>query len=157
MDVTTIRIDCPRDSGWHYWSAKDKFYALKFELVVSLKDPRIIWVAGAFKGSVHDLTIARLHLVQRMGPHEVLLADKGYIGELPKLLCPSRNLANVTSAQRQENREINMLRQSVERGFKRVKDFHCMKTTWRHSHDLCSQSFHIICKILNKVFESQPL
>lgn len=60
LDVTTCRIYKPSENQRDFWSGKDRHHALKYELIVTPLPPhRIIWANGAFKGNVHDLTIAR--------------------------------------------------------------------------------------------------
>lgn len=63
VDVTRCRINQPKLQPWAFYSAKDKFFTVKYEVVCSYKKPyKIIWLNGPFKGAVADIRIYREHL-----------------------------------------------------------------------------------------------
>lgn len=139
-----------------YWSAKDKFSALKYEVAVTLRNPRIIWVSGPFKGSISDISIARERngFIASMRNNEVSLADKGYVGA-DKLWYPAKEPC--TPEQRRSNYKLARLRQVIERANQRIKIFKSMAGTWRHDFEFNGKCFHVVCKITNIIFEAEPL
>ena len=116
--------------------------------------PEIIWCNGPYKGSVHDLTIARDSLVQQLNEEEALLGDKAYIGE-QCFITPFK------PAQGQFEREFNILlyryRQNIERIIKRMKIFRCIKEEWRHDISLHYLVFIVIANITNLNLLEKPL
>jgi hypothetical protein len=44
-----------------------------------LKTGLVIWVSGAYPGSMHDLTIARTKFINILQNNEIAFADKAYI------------------------------------------------------------------------------
>ncbi|KAJ3316690.1 hypothetical protein HDV06_002988, partial [Boothiomyces sp. JEL0866] len=144
-----------------YWSGKDKFAALKYEIVVSLLErEKIIHVSDQSPGSIHDLTIFRNGLKSKLRTSEKLIADKGYIGESDFVLTPKRNYRHEVTVV-EENNTIEQIRQSIERVNHRLKIFNFMSTTYR-GHGIESFRFHgecvsVICKITNLIFDKRPL
>jgi len=66
-------------------------YNLKYTIGVSVSTGRIVAVLGPEPGSIHDITAIRnsdlIGVILSKNPYEVVLADKGYIGE-PIFLTP---------------------------------------------------------------------
>lgn len=157
VDVTRCRINKPQYQPWQYWSGKDKFYALKYEVVVSTKPKRIIWVNGPYKGAFSDISIFRHRLSFIVPPTKLLLGDKGYIGESSRILAPYKG-SNLTADQRRLNYKISRIRQDIERVNKRLKDWKLMEFKWRSGdyifHGIC---VNVISRLLNLQFEINPL
>jgi len=149
MDVTRVHILRPPMRPWEYYSYKDRFHALKYEVAVSIKFPKILWVAGPYKGAVSDIEIARQELLPSMKSCEVMLADKGYIGEPEHLLCPVKGAT--TDDDVRFNARHFRVRQLIERTNKRIKHFKCM------GYEMNRKCFHIVCKLTNLTFEREPL
>jgi hypothetical protein len=160
VDVTRVQIQKPGFNERSYYSAKDKFHALKYEVAVSLNpDARIIWLCGPFVGSASDITIAREYLVPLLeAGNETMLADKGYIGE-DVLICPIKENANAPLGARSIdfNLKLNKTRQIIERTNKRLKHFKALSSVWRHDNDLNKRCFGIIGRITNLCFSYEPL
>lgn len=156
VDVTRCRIQKTtlKDERTFY-SAKDKFHALKYEVVVSAQKPySILWVNGPFPGSTHDIMIARVKLVGKLG-NEVLLADLGYLGE-DCFLTPIKEAS--TSDERAINLRMHKLRQAVERANKRLKDWDVNGVLWRSSdHAFHGTCFLTVSKLVQFNFRFEPL
>ena len=86
LDVTRVKIRKPltpknkvNSLTKLYWSEKDKFHALKYEIVVSLgKYSKIIYVAGPFPGYIHDYRIAKNCSLKKLKKDEKFVADSAY-------------------------------------------------------------------------------
>ena len=78
IDVTECPIWEPQYYEWEYYSTKNKFHALKYEVAISMTSHQIIWINGPYKGSVHDMKIARDKFLKQLQATERALADKGY-------------------------------------------------------------------------------
>lgn len=156
VDVTRCRIDEPTYSPWQYWSAKDRFYAVKYEIAITAVEPkRIVSVVGPYKGSVSDLTIFREELEERMDEQERCVGDSAYIGA-DKVAAPFRNPQ--TRYERDYNHILHLVRQSVERMNHRLKVFGSLKSGWRnHDFDLHELAFKSACKIINEALREEPL
>lgn len=116
---------------------------------------KIIWVRGAFGGSVHDLTIARRELIFHLSPNERILADKAYIGEPNHFICPYK--PPKTQSQLEFNSCQHKHRAIVERMNRRIKIFHCLTTPWRHDLTLHEIVFFVCCQITNLSLCYEPL
>jgi hypothetical protein len=90
IDVTVCPIERPKKHQEQYYSAKHKCHALKYEIAVHLKTGLVIWVSGAYPGSMHDLTIAKTKFINILQNNEIALADKAYIGDF-HFLTPFMN------------------------------------------------------------------
>lgn len=146
----------PSINQWEYYSYKDKFHALKYEVAISFHAPRIIWVNGPYKGAVSDITIARDKLIPALDNGELCLADKGYVGEAQHILCPYKPPRN--DYEHQVNYAINKKRQEIERINKRIKNFDCFSQEWRcQDYNFHEKCFVSVCKIVNILLEDEPL
>jgi hypothetical protein len=57
--VTRVEIQKPQGRiERDFYSAKDKFHAIKFEVVSTIQDPKIVWVSPGYIGKDFDITIA---------------------------------------------------------------------------------------------------
>jgi hypothetical protein len=155
VDVTRVRIQKPKDNQRLFYSAKDKFHALKFEVVVTISNPRIIWVNGGIPGSIADITIAREELLGLLDEGEKILADLGYRGREDSLWTPFLNPQ--LPKQVEMNHEHNRIRQIVERLNQPLKVFDCLKSIWRHDHLFCTRCFNVIGRLTNLILERHPL
>jgi len=156
LDVTECRIECPIFYEWEYYSVKEKKHTLKYEVAITLKKPHlIVWVNGPFKGSTHDKTISDNGIgIALEISKEKCLADKGYIGSS---YCIYPYKPPRGHQQRMFNKYHYKVRQSIERCFKRVKQFHCLKNTWRHSIQQHPIIFAVTCYITQLNLYSHPL
>lgn len=153
VDVTRQRIQTPNFCAWEYWSGKDKFYALKYELAVSYRRPyKIIWFNGGYKGTISDIEVYRDQLKYALGNNEYLLGDKGYLGD-PSLITPFKNPHGDILRDPDKlrfNHKLQIRRQTIERINKRVKDWRLAASTWRgFNYDFAITCFYVICKLVN--------
>lgn len=128
IDVTECPIWAGVEFEWEYYSTKSKLHSLKYELAISITTQKIIWVNGPYKGSTHDLTIARDKLTHQLGKKEKALADKAYIGDW-HFITPYKPA--VGEQQETFNYNHAAIRQSIERLNRRIKQFHCFVHPWR--------------------------
>jgi putative transposase len=121
---------------------------------VSIATGFIVWVAGGYPGSYHDLSVSRLSgLFEALLEGELVLADKGYIGE-PAVVTPMRQPE--TDDEWDTNHELSSIRILVEHVNGRLKVFKCLTTPWRHELQLHAVVFHLICNIMNLEFTFHP-
>jgi DDE superfamily endonuclease len=159
LDVTRTRIPKPWREGENqlmkiYWSGKDKFHALKYEVVVSLgKYVKIVYISGGWAGSKHDLTIARRSSLLQLENGEKTVCDLGYIGQDHQIITP---LPNTTLANVFQNKMMSHLRQNVERMNNRIKIFRAARE-WRGRRNNHWKVFHAISYITNLELEATPL
>lgn len=157
VDVTECAIWEPGLYEWEYFSPKKQTHTLKYELCLSMKEHKIVWVNGPYKGSVNDLTIARDKLTHALA-NEKGMGDKAYIGDI-HFIAPYKPARD--HEQRLFNKHHYTVRQSIERLNKRLKHFECLKRTWRMRGDegmlLHKWSFYFICYMTQIDFNTSPL
>jgi hypothetical protein len=156
VDVTECPIWQPKLYEWEYYSPKDKAHTLKYEVCVDLgRIKKIIWVNGPYKGSVHDLKIARDKLLKNMKEGERAMGDKGYIGEF-KIIAPFKPAT--TEAEKKFNLNHYTIRQDIERINKRLKIFSVLQQPWR-SHDLALHKivFYVVAYLTQLNLQLNPL
>ena len=160
VDVTRVHIPRPPVNKHQYFSAKDKFHALKYEIATSIQTNQqaILWIYGPIKGSVSDLKIFQQKLKKEMGKNEKMIADKGYIGE-DKLLTASKEIKHSLKNKQQTDFETNLnsIRQDIERVNKRIKIFNAMGGKYRGDFDMHKVCAEVIVKMLNIIFKKHPL
>jgi hypothetical protein len=119
IDVTRTKINQTNRNRHNYWSAKDRFVALKYEIAIRAALPHeIIWVNGPFMGKISDITIARDYgFIDSLDDHEMALADLGYLGEPDYLLCPYKKhiVGQLTPEEETFNRKQIFRRSPIER------------------------------------------
>ena len=161
LDVTRTQIRRPWNKDKYtnarikyYWSAKDKIYALKYEVGVSLGEHcKIIYVSGPCPGSVHDIKIARHSSLLHLERGEKVVADLGYIGQDNQVITPVpyTKLRNAI-----QNKFMGYLIQNVERMNNRIKIFNAAGL-WRGKKNFHKYIFHACCYITNLELEVTPL
>ncbi len=149
IDGTQCPIFCPNGSTTtkadriSYFSGRSKDntysrYNLNYTVGVHIKTGKIIYVGGPHKGKVVDIECVRRegligNIISR-NPFELILADKGYIGE-PIFVTPIKKSPNqfLTEEQVGYNRIIASVRQIVECSLNRLKNWGCLgrKGRWR--------------------------
>ena len=121
--------------------------ALKYELGVHIVRGFIAWLYGSKPGSVHDIEVTRAGgLLRKLLPGELILADKGYVGE-DLLLTPIRQ--PVDENEWNVNRELSSVRIIVEHTIGRIKFFRSMSEPWRHELFFHHFVFRVICNLVN--------
>jgi hypothetical protein len=131
-DVTECCIKQPMDFWLQQlcYSGKMKQHTVKYEMAVNIHNGSIVWLAGPFHGSIHDVDMTRsLGILNHLLLHERLLGDKGYIGEGDHRITPFQQPQ--TEEERAFNREVYRYRIIVENTYLRLKTFNCLKHSWR--------------------------
>ena len=100
---------------------------LTYEIGFNVQTGHICWVYGGYSAGVIDITIARQGILKFLPPSEIIMADKGYIGEPTKIVTP---FAQSGCPMKREHKLI-MARHEVIN--KQIKDFMSMSSVWRHS------------------------
>ena len=163
VDVTRIRIPEPSTApAYEFYSAKDKFHALKYEIVVSVgKNQQIVWVRGPCKGAVNDMKIFKTGLKAMLEPGEKLLADLCYVGkeEEDRLITGAKADCGrfITDEELKHIARMNSLRQDIERVNSRLKVFNMNTKVWRHSHEKHEVALKVLCRIMKLYYEDSPL
>jgi hypothetical protein len=157
-DFTECPIWQPTLYEWEYYSPKMKTHTLKYELAISMKDHKIVWINGPYKGSVHDSTIVREKFLAILEDNETALTDKGYIG-VPQMACPFKPC--MTEQHKAFNLKHYSIRQSVERANSRVKQFACLKRPWRmrgsKAFSYHKMAFYVCSYLTQLQFIEKPL
>ena len=114
VDATRCHIERPAGSANFakgYWSSKDHFYALKYEVGVSLgSHNRIVHVSKAYRGAFADINISRNELLPKTPANERFLMDKGYQDDNePRFLSPVKEVDGrvFSQAELEYSKEIN--------------------------------------------------
>jgi hypothetical protein len=156
MDVTRTKIKAPSLNQRKYYSMKDHFYALEYEIAVSLKKPHIIiWFNGPYPGGTSDITIVRDSFCLNLDPGERALSDLGYIGEPNTLLAPIKD--PTTLAEFKFNSLQVGERQVIERVNQRLKILNVVTSWDRLDYQYHGDCVEVICKITNIIFRFNPL
>jgi hypothetical protein len=148
-------VHCPVEEPKHasfqrdetMYSHKINAAAVDYELALALHECRIVSIVGPVPASFNDLTIFRQGgLKMKLPPNTKGIADNGYAGD-EKLSTPNpldpQELYEFKKRARMRQETLN----------KRIKDFKCMSTTFRHpleKHQIC---FMVICLILQYQFD----
>lgn len=114
-----------------YYSHKINHGAVKYEIALSIFEPRCVWVNGPHPGGKHDLTILREGgLLDKVALGDLVIADRGYRTSVPheqrKLSLPNR-LGNP------EVERLKARARSQQESFNgRIKNFKVLYETYRH-------------------------
>jgi len=154
VDVTECPIERPFLNEWEFFSGKKRRHTLKYEIAVHIQTGRIVWIAGPFRGSVHDLTIARNGFIHNLFHNEQVLGDKAYVGD-PRFIAPFRPAC--TTAQEHFNYIVSCKRLLVEQVIKRIKHFHAVCHEWRQSLPLHGIVFKVIANIVVMSLFIEPI
>jgi len=88
-DIFIITVDGTNSKLWEkkhptlpidpsFFSEKHNHAGLKYEIGVSVHEPKIVWMSGPHKCSKHDMTVFREGLKGQMPPGKKAIADGGY-------------------------------------------------------------------------------
>ena len=144
VDGTDFRIwepkhdTLPYDKG--YWSHKHNHAALRYEIGISLKFSKVVWVNGPHRGGKSDLQICKEKLLARIRKGKKVIVDGTYQGD-PKLAKPdcleSKRLKNFKSRGRLRHESFNG----------RLKKFATLNQTFEHGIEKHKYAFEAICVI----------
>jgi hypothetical protein len=136
VDTTCCPIEKPQGAGPGndpYYCVKCKDHVLKYDIAVHSKTGRIVRVHGGTPGATHDLTIARQGLIPLLVPHELVWADKAYIGE-PCFVTPRKGKWRNLSPEERKWNKIHSQHHfcHIERLNRRLKVWMAFRVPWRH-------------------------
>jgi hypothetical protein len=116
IDTFSCTVLQPREESWEFLRKANE-YNIKYEVVMSIGVPRIIWLSGPWKGAAADSTISSLSGIKEiLSEGEALLADKAYRGDKISFIVPfSGHRYVLSSEERAYNFLVYCARQSIER------------------------------------------
>ena len=130
-----------------YYSGKHKLHCVKYEAAVA-SNGLICSLVGPVPGRIHDLTLFRAELINRLDTGEKVLADKAYQGEGDSCVTPFRG-KDLTPNQDQFNTALGRKRIVVEHAFGKMKVFKALTTPWRHELERHKKIANIVANIVN--------
>jgi len=146
VDGTHFRIKNRRNSftgkhvkRWH--SHKFKQAGVSYEVAVCIKTGDIVWIHGPFPAATHDLSIFRYGLKAKLLPHELVLADRGHVGD--KKCRTPRNALNC-----QHKRAMAALRARHETVNRRFKTFGSLQHAFRLNPNLHHTFFRSVAVLI---------
>jgi len=139
-------------------------YNLKYTIGVHIRTGRILCTFGPTPGAVHDITAVRdaklIAYIVNEDATEMILADKGYIGE-PIFIRPHKANRghNLTAEEEVFNTVLASARQMVECSIQRLKIFGVLGRSGKftRNHDKHTQVFNICAQITNISLERNPV
>jgi hypothetical protein len=149
LDGTDFRIwepkhpTLPVDKG--FCSHKFKKAGLRYEIGISLKQSRVVWVNGPYRGGASDLQIYNEKLRQKIRPGKLIIADGTYKGDhcAPPDCMESPELQKFKSRARLRQETFNA----------RLKTFQCLRNLFRHGMAKHKMAVEAICVTLQYQME----
>ena len=114
----------PFNQKW--FSHKFKRAGLTCEIVLNVQTGHICWAYGGYLAGVSDINMARQGIIKFLPPVEIIIGDKGYVGEPTQIVTP------VAQSCHPMNRGHKLIMARREVINKRIKDFMSMNSVWRH-------------------------
>jgi hypothetical protein len=149
VDGTDCRIQEPKPFSTKWFSHKFKKAGLRYEVAVCIKTGDIIWVNGPFPcGRWPDIKIFRRDLIHKLAIGEMVEADLGYRGESNYVRTPPMY---VSRSDRRAKRNARARHETVN---KRIKDFRCLHTLFRHDRRLHRSCFFAAVVVTQLSFEN---
>lgn len=145
VDGTDFRIQEPfpfdREINPKWFSQKFKSAGVRYEVGLCIHTGDIVWFSGPFAcGMWPDLKIFRRKLKSMLLPREMVVADKGYAGDI-KTCTPfeakNDNHKRFMSRARARHETING----------RFKNWSCLAQTWRHDRNKHHIAFKAVATI----------
>ena len=138
VDGTDFQIYEPTPFSTEWYSHKFDGPGLRYEIGVAIKTGDIVWFNGPFPcGSHNDLKIFRRNMKLMLGPGEMVIADRGYIGD-EKVVTPD----NFKNARHKKAMGIARARHETING--RLKNWGILKQIFRHHRN----KHHIVFKCI---------
>ena len=109
-----------------WYSHKFKSAGVKYEVGMAINTGDIVHFIGPFRGAVADITIFRSYLKGNLMKGERTINDRGYRGDR-KCVTP------YDAVSKQHARAMSVLRCRLENVNGRLKEFKCLKETWRQA------------------------
>ena len=150
MDGTDCQITERKPYNRKYFSYKFNGPGLKYEIALSIKTGRILWVNGGVPCGVgNDLTLARSKFVKKLLPGEKAVADKGY-KDRRYFITP-----DLVRDDGEFQKKIRAMHENINFG---IKTFKAVADKFRHSlpkHILCF--FAIVNLVQLKIDNGNPM
>jgi hypothetical protein len=159
VDVIKCPISEPTFYPWEYVSTTPNQFWLKYEIGIAIGVPHIVWVAGPYKGSCHDGTIAKVSGIKdALGDREAALADKSYRYDKFSFIAPhTGHRLKLPTESRAFNYLVYSARSSVERAIRRIRNGRWTKQVFRLGAAMHAELFHIQCRLTNWCLIFEPL
>ena len=145
VDGTDFRIWEPshptRPMDKSYNSHKFKNASLRYELGISIKTGRCVWINGPFPAGTHDMTIFRKGLKHKIQAGEAVIADRGYQTSRPdEAFMSTPNNFDEPEVDKFKSRA--RCRHETFNG--RIKHYGSMEQTWKHSQEKHKWALHAV-------------
>ena len=115
-----------------YASHKFKNAGLRYEIAVSVKTGRCVWIHGPHKAGVHDMTIFRSELKGKIQPGEAVIADRGYqTSRADEAFMSTPNMHDSQAVAKFKSRV--RCRQESFNG--RLKKYSSMESIWKNTQE----------------------
>ena len=139
VDATDCEIPRQSAAPEAFYTHKHNGPGLRYEIALCILTGDIVSVIGPFPcGDWPDIEVFRFALKQMLGDCERVEADDGYVGDDPvNVRVPGSVVHNHDGKQKYVRARVRRRHETVN---KRIKQFKCMDTVFRH--DL---SFHAAC------------
>lgn len=140
-----------------YHSGKKKRFTIKTQIATTKKG-LIIHVSKPIPGRTHDYKLFKQSILPKVIPKESrLYGDSGYQGiqkDFPDLhaMIPfkrARNHAKLTRSEKIRNTAQRKVRVKVEHTLSRLKKYHVLADTYRHSLHNYGSTFRFVANIVN--------
>ena len=159
IDTFKCPVEQPRERSWEYHQkGTSSSFVVKYEVVCSIGEPRVIWLDGPFRGNAHDGTIAGKSGVKEFLKNELVGADKIYKGDKVNFIVPIKgHRFELFDEERAYNYIIYRFRQTVEQLIERLKNWGFLHLKWKQSMALHEKAMKSIGKLTNLALLFIPL
>ena len=154
IDCTDCEVQNQNDPAFSSFKFH-KRSALRYELGVCIQTGDLCWISGGWPaGRYADVTIFRNGLINNLDPYERVEADDGYIAEAPeRVRCP-----RCITTPLERKRMMAIVRMRHETINRRVKQWRCLKSVFRHELDLHTDCFTAVCVLTQiAISNGEPL
>jgi len=131
-----------------HYSGKKRQHTFKGQLFVPVEHSEIIDVIPSVRGPSSDITLFRQQK-QRFSQEQEFLGDKAYVGD-EQVLTPTKKPkgGELTSEQKQRNKEISAPRIVVEHMIRRLKIFRIVQQRFRHHPSKHGDFISVVCALV---------
>jgi hypothetical protein len=168
VDATAIAIPHPAKHATakkYYHRKSSTKEAVKVQITVTLKGV-VVHVSHVVRGAEADVTLLRTSdLLDDLPLATKLLADKGYIGEEPRVITPKKKprLGQVTAEEKKANKEKCSARVVVENSIRQLKRWAILggvyRGKWRHDANLykATKIARVVGALARRRLKAHPL
>ena len=120
--------------GWCYYHKEKKGYYVKYEIVCSIGEPRIVWISGPWKLVDEGCLTEFSGLLDCLQENEHMIGDKGYRHCDEWVLCPiSGGKYELPKEDQAQNFVVYCVRQTIEHIIWQVCFWNIISTKWTSS------------------------